>query len=633
MIEVLFFNQQERQRFFEAELAAFYRAGRQDDLDDDDMSPRRTDGNGDDIDTRDTVTDALHSLFLENRECQTKRATREFLKSARSEDDKDILKALNKWADKLIYGIAQDQEFVLLHASTAQEMLKKVEMYSTELTDDDSQRTLSLWPLVRLVKVHFENPLSKMGVSILDAPGSSDNHIRRETALSFKRECSHAAIVVSASRANNEGTVSKEVNAAKGKGEGRVVVIVTGSDDIDPNTLVGGTSAERQHVAQLKALVERLQNECNALMLEFSSGVDGDAYRKKLLLDVRLLKAQNAERAARIAMRSENTKQKIQEKLMDITESQIPIPVISVSNLDYQKHLAGYNTLQAPTLSVEQTQIPELRRVFAQFPNEARLSEIKHLFKAVLPSAVQRVDLFSVSNASDRKADIIALVERAAKRYEPLIGRALERVLEHFDHDILTHVRGLEETWARRADGLCDDWKAEYKSSPFLGLMNRNGLKRNTKKSGAINLSGDLVNIAGASVSAIFSSITHKTFREELAGVRQDIFSVIADMRKTIQSKLLCSWYCSSLTCIGDDSASLVNVQPFLDYVSSERPIVKSIITNRGKGFLTDLDVIKTKMTTEVEDAYLVKEMLPVYEKIRVIKGAAISASKYFLTY
>jgi hypothetical protein len=66
-----------------------------------------------------------------------------------------------------------------------------------------------------------------------------------------------------------------------------------------------------------------------------------------------------------------------------------------------------------------------------------------------------------------------------------------------------------------------------------------------------------------------------------------------------------------------------VNIQPFLDYLNSERPAVKSIITNRAKGFFGDIDVIKAKLTTEVEDAYLVKEMLPVYEKIRVIKGTA----------
>ena len=66
-----------------------------------------------------------------------------------------------------------------------------------------------------------------------------------------------------------------------------------------------------------------------------------------------------------------------------------------------------------------------------------------------------------------------------------------------------------------------------------------------------------------------------------------------------------------------------MNIQPFLDYLSYERPVLKLIVTNREKGFLGEVDMIKARLTTEVEDAYLVKEMLPVYEKIRVIKGAS----------
>lgn len=558
MIEVQFFNQQERKRFFEAELAAFYRAGCQDDFDDDEMSQRRPQGNDDDIDTRDTVTDALHSIFLEHRECQTKRDTRDFLKSAESENDENILKKLNKWADKLICRLAEDLECVMLEASTPQEMLKKVEMYSTELTDDDSQRSLSLWPLVRLIKVHFENPLSDMGVSILDAPGSSDNHIRRETALALKRQCSHAAIVVGAARANNEGIVSKEVSAAKGKGEGRIIVIVTGSDRIDPNTLVGGSSAERQEVERLKTSVERMQNENNALMLQVANSFDAELLRKKMHLDVRLHKEQNKERALRITMRSENTRIRLQEKLMDITDSQEPVPIISVSNTDYQKHLAGYTTNSAPTLSVAQTQIPEVRRQFAQFPNEARLSEVKHLFKTLVPSAISRVNIFSSGSASDRKADIVAYVQRATTRYAPVIEGALDRLLTHFDLDVLSHLNSVEDAWMRHAEDLCDDWRAAYKASPFLALINRNGLKRHTKKSPAINLSGELVNILGGSMSGVFSTTVKKRVTEELTAIRDDLNDLLLDMRKSIKSKVYRTFNCSLLTLLQGTTARLL---------------------------------------------------------------------------
>jgi hypothetical protein len=96
----------------------------------------------------------------------------------------------------------------------------------------------------------------------------------------------------------------------------------------------------------------------------------------------------------------------------------------------------------------------------------------------------------------------------------------------------------VEDAWVHAAGELCDDWKLEYKASPFLSLMNRNGLKRNNRKSGAINLSGKLVEIVGPSVSAIFSNTTNKVLRDEFAAIRQDILSLIVDMRKNISSEL-----------------------------------------------------------------------------------------------
>lgn len=540
-MEVCFYSREERERFFEAELAAFYRADSQpEDADEGEAGSRRAITASEDIDTRDTVTDMLYSLFLEHRECSSKRAVREFLRQAKSEDDPAILSQLNKWADKLIRRFAEDEDTVVLEASTSQEMLKNLETYSTEMTDDDSRRALSLWPLVHLIKIHFDSPLSKMGVSILDAPGTSDNHIRRETALQLRRECSHSAVVVSSARANSDSAVSKEVKAVRGKGQGRIIVIVTGSDEIDAETLVGGTSADRQEVAELQALATRLQNEANALMLQMSNVFDPaerfELYGQKMNLDTRLIKAQNAERAARIAMRSANTKAKLGEKLMDVNDCQEEIPVISISNTDYQKHRAGFNTLQAPALSVEQTNIPALRQLFAQFPNTARISETQHLFKTLLPSVIKRIELLAASNADDRKADIEAHVERATKRYAPCIERILERMKEYLELDLLKKVRELEQNWSNDAEDLCGQWSDTFKASPMLTLMDRNGVRRGSRRSTPVNLSGDLIQLASSSISDAMKTAKKPTYNE-LRDVVRDMKGIVKDMVHAINSK------------------------------------------------------------------------------------------------
>jgi len=64
-----------------------------------------------------------------------------------------------------------------------------------------------------------------------------------------------------------------------------------------------------------------------------------------------------------------------------------------------------------------------------------------------------------------------------------------------------------------------------------------------------------------------------------------------------------------------------MDLKPFFDYVDSEVPNLRGAVLNRAKEFLGNLELIKGKLTTEVEDAYLVAEMFPVYAEVRKIKG------------
>lgn len=64
-----------------------------------------------------------------------------------------------------------------------------------------------------------------------------------------------------------------------------------------------------------------------------------------------------------------------------------------------------------------------------------------------------------------------------------------------------------------------------------------------------------------------------------------------------------------------------MDLQPFHNYVKSEKPVLKGIVANHIKDFVAKFNLLLAKSSTEVEDAYIVKEMLPVYAKVRLIKG------------
>lgn len=61
--------------------------------------------------------------------------------------------------------------------------------------------------------------------------------------------------------------------------------------------------------------------------------------------------------------------------------------------------------------------------------------------------------------------------------------------------------------------------------------------------------------------------------------------------------------------------------------------MLDGIITNLTKDFMKGMDLINAKATTEVEDAYLVKQMLPVYAEVRKIKGIAAFSKDTWLNH
>lgn len=73
-----------------------------------------------------------------------------------------------------------------------------------------------------------------------------------------------------------------------------------------------------------------------------------------------------------------------------------------------------------------------------------------------------------------------------------------------------------------------------------------------------------------------------------------------------------------------------MDLAPFYEFVKTEKPILKQIVANHIKDFGHKFGIIKAKAATEEEDAYLVKEMLPIYEEVRKIKGKSQIVSRAF---
>lgn len=340
---------------------------------------------------------AICAPFSDRDECATVEATKRFLSTAACEDDAEILDKLEHWAMELVDNAIGGRGSLIVGTSTAEDLAIRLERYTVEPSQpSDEERSPdgpSLWPLVSLVTCHFDNVFSKQGISFLDAAGSGDHRLRTDISLELRRQCLYSLVVVGSARAANDPSVPKLVHEAKNKSDGRLIVVVTSSDVID-DSIVGGTSIDRENLTDIQELIAQKQLELADITAQKSKAKD-KARRFELAearedLQARMKVLKDHEKALRIEMRSGDTQARLQEKLKDITGSRRTIPVISVSNKLYEAYQTELSREEAPELSVEQTNIPTLRRAICKFPNTARMQEMSELVFHAAPALLEK---------------------------------------------------------------------------------------------------------------------------------------------------------------------------------------------------------------------------------------------------
>lgn len=170
--------------------------------------------------------------------------------------------------------------------------------YITQPDADDGTVAQALWPMVRLVKYHFDDPLTKHGMVFLDTPGLSDlNRTRRLSALEFNRKKTHAMVVTSASRARDDPNIAGEVRFMNSRGSDRTVVVVTKNEEIGEGTIPSGTRREKETIKELRVrhsnMVEKLSDLENKLAE--SDEETTPLMKMKLQYEVHAKKAENEE--------------------------------------------------------------------------------------------------------------------------------------------------------------------------------------------------------------------------------------------------------------------------------------------------------------------------------------------------
>lgn len=611
LAEVCFFNASDRRDILTTYLREYFVACQGGG--DDDEDGEESDHNPA---IKDEVANVMVSLFKDRPECRSKKDVRQFLEDAKTEDEMmELLEQLVGWSDDILRRRCNAGNTVIVEASTAGELLTLLESYATETVAEDGSAGASLWPLVSVIRFHFSDPLTDLGLSFLDTPGLSDhNKTRRLSALKHARWKTHALVVTDAGRAGDDPTVSTEVRSMAPRGPDRVVIVIPKSDIIGDSLGQLGNKKERQESQQrvnkhkeLEKALESLDNDIQNCEDDDDSSQFSELTRQKGKLEVLVKRAENADKAFRIHLRSEATKVRIHEKLTDVAKTTREIPVFSVSNKVYNQHLAGFAPKKAPVLGVEETGIPDLRRLLFTFPNEARLNEAKHRQHAKIPSLLSRLRLYTSRTPLERKADMEKYVLIPLAMYETTIREPFDQFTKTVTERIIEKARAEESSFIEKAHNKCVEWEDQNKTGAFHTLMKRRGHRKPTKRSNnkGINMSQELIDIKAKKMASIIERSTQYQ-RDLQANLLEDLLKLTEDMISSFKA---------------DPNYSFVNLQEFIEYLRSKSAELRHYVENSSTRILTVLKTIEKKVTLADDDSYLVEAMADVFTYVAGLKA------------
>ena len=165
-------------------------------------------------------------------------------------------------------------------------------------------------------------------------------------------------------------------------------------------------------------------------------------------------RAQDAEKSLRIALRNANTVSKLQEKLRLVIHSPAPVFVFSVSNKAYENHRKDFRKTSAPALTVDRTDIPDLRQAISRFPNQARLTEVKILLNSEIPAILSKASVLLTVNSVHLKANLVPHIEIPKNKLPKLISQCVSRVKDAVNEKFFDVMEDNEDSFIEGAKQL-----------------------------------------------------------------------------------------------------------------------------------------------------------------------------------
>ncbi|KAK6418801.1 hypothetical protein LTR95_017148 [Oleoguttula sp. CCFEE 5521] len=588
------------------------------------------DGGGVEIDlaSQDEIASMLYALLREPAGWNSKEGARKFLKSAQSKDDPAVTAKLIAWAlavkRQQLVGTPPGSEHISVECQDVQDLPKRIGRY----VGDASSLDVALWPLISHVDVHFDNPLGRLEITVLDAPGGGDISLRASHAALHVRECTHAILVSDIARASNTALFG-DVKKFKDGREDRLIIAMPKADVIDATTVLDCSEEDQLALADLVKAREDLESELKMTTRKYKdrkrqkpkvhrSELD-ELDDRKTELEADLQVARQAEQWKRVSTRIEFAKNEIRQRLRDITKFDRDVPVYGVSNPIYDVHAKGFDIEKAPLLNVEQTYIPCLRRTICeQAVNPASLRRANHLVQNSIPDVMREVQVFAGARASHILAEARQCVAVPVDACDEYVTAFKRLILDDLQTNILDKCDLQLSSWNSAAARKCGKWMLEYKSRAFLSMMQHDGYR----KADSLCITTKLQGINSDTLEELFDDTP--TFRSRVETLVVPLENLLTNMVKDLKGKstLFLPMVAFPLTClqfwhVRRTFLSRISV-PFVD---QKKLSIASMLREAGVKFADSISAVKGRAIRMEEDAFIHDVMRPIYAEISDMKS------------
>lgn len=376
----------------------------------------------DDFDNRSvsglTAIKTIQALFCDRPECASEEAITGLLSEASNETDKNVIQKMIIWSKELIRKYAkQDDDLIsVVEHTTTQGLLQKLREYTFNGADEDefTEPMVSPWSLIKKITFGLDSPMLNDGVILMDLPGVHDsNSTRRRTVGKALAACTHYLVVAQINRAQDDDTVTKYFKEGHDKkGSGRVIAAITNSDRIDGD--VRNSNAEQQkQMEETKQKILYITGELDQIRAKKKTATKQERFEifeKEEDLQRQLHDAESAYESSKIMIRNKRTVKSLRRTYLYLTGDQRALPIFCVSNKAYEQYQIGFERCDRPVLTLEDTEIPKLRKHLRFATGEGRFNEAKFHYETQLPSLLTSVEIWCFKTHMKRRKEMEDIV-------------------------------------------------------------------------------------------------------------------------------------------------------------------------------------------------------------------------------